>query len=160
MGEGKEKMKCKQIREMISRRMDGRIGPDEQEGFNLHVRSCAACRKILEENRAVHELFASAEKFSAPYGFAARVMANVKEQEQSRFRGFPASRPFFLRAVQAAFALIVVFVGLISGSALVPERPVPRREASIHQSFSLDVFEAAPPDSIAGVYIAMAGRGE
>lgn len=150
-------MKCKRVREMISEHVDGRLDPDEEVGFDLHIRSCAACRKVLEENLAVHELFSSAERFSAPHGFATRVMANVREQEQSRSTVSPAFRPFFLRAVEVAFALIVLFIGLISGSALVSERPVLQREASIHQSFSLDVFEATPPDSIAGVYMAMAG---
>jgi hypothetical protein len=154
-------MKCRQMREMTSRHMDRRLDPDEQVLFDLHIRSCAACRKVLEDNLIVHESFASAEKFAAPYGFAARVMANLKEKERpSGLWGFPAFHPLFLRMVEVAFALIVVFIGLISGSALVAERPVPRREASIQQSFSLDVFEAAPPDSIAGIYFNMTRAGD
>jgi len=153
-------MKCKRAMEMISEYLDGLLDPDERESFDLHIRDCTGCRKVLQEDLAVHDLFVSAERFPAPQGFVTRVMANLGEKEASRPWSFPASHPFYLRTVQAALALIVLFVGLISGGSLVSRGPVAQGKAGIHQSFSLDVFEPAPVDSIAGVYIAMAGRRE
>jgi len=112
-------MKCSRIQKMISRYIDDELSLDEKRSFALHIQDCSGCRKELEETQAVHELFASAERFSAPYGFTTRVMANLEEKESSGFWGFLALRPFFLRAVEVAFALVVVIVGIISGNLLV-----------------------------------------
>lgn len=143
---------------MISGHIDDRLGPAEKEAFDFHLRRCAACRKELEEAQAVHDILTSAERFSAPYGFAARVMTNLKEKESVGFPRLFVFRPYVLRAMETAFALIVLFIGMISGNIWVTERPVPQGEAGIQQSFSLDVFEAAPPNSVAGAYIAMARK--
>lgn len=153
-------MKCKRAMEMISEYLDSRLGPDDRVSFDLHIRDCTGCRKVLQEDLAVHDLFVSAERVPAPQEFLTRVTANLGEIEPSRPWSLPASHPVYLWTVQLALALIVLFVGLISGGSLVSKGPVAQGEAGIHQSFSLDVFEPAPPDSIAGVYITMAGRGK
>jgi anti-sigma factor RsiW len=155
-----EKMKCTQIEKMISRYIDDELSLDEKKAFTLHIQDCSGCRKELEETQAVHELFGSAERFSAPYGFATRVMANLEEKESSGFWGFLALRPFFLRAVEVAFTLIMIVIGLISGNVLVAERGASQREASVERALSLDVFQATPPDSIAGIYVTMMGVGD
>jgi anti-sigma factor RsiW len=155
-----EKMKCSRIQKMISRFIDCELSLDEKKSFALHIQDCSGCRKELEETQAVHKLFVSAERFPAPYGFATRVMANLEEKEPSRFRRIFTLRPFFLRAVEAAFTLIMIVIGLISGNVLVAERSVPQREASVERALSLDVFQATPPDSIAGIYVTMMGVGD
>ena len=153
-------MKCSRIQKMISRYIDDELSLDEKKSFALHIQDCSGCRKELEETQAVHELFASAERFSAPYGFTTRVIANLEEKESSWFRGVFALRPFFLRAVEVTFALIIMIIGVISGNLLVAERSVPQGEASVERALSLDVFQATPPDSIAGAYVTMMGVGD
>ncbi len=145
-------MNCKHMKEMISRHVDDRLDPDEQVSFDLHIRSCAACRKILEETRALHQMFASAQRFPAPYGFATRVLANLEEKEGSRIRSLLSIRPFFLRAAQVAFALVVMTIGIISGNLLLADRTNPIGQTAVQETFSLDLFQATPPDSIGGIY--------
>ena len=120
-------MKCRHARKMISQYVDDALSPDEKKDFDSHIRSCASCREGLEETRALHRLFASAERFPAPYGFATRVLANLEEKEGSRLRSLSGFRPFFLRAAQVAFALVVMTIGIISGNLLLPERTDPDR---------------------------------
>jgi anti-sigma factor RsiW len=132
--------------------VDDRLDPDEQVSFDLHIRSCAACRKILEETRALHQMFASAQRFLAPYGFATRVLANLEEKEGSRLRSLLSIRPFFLRAAQVAFALVVMTIGIISGNLLLADRINPIGQTAVQEAFSLDLFQATPPDSIGGIY--------
>jgi anti-sigma factor RsiW len=136
-------MKCTHVRKMISQYTDDELGLDEKKDFDSHIQSCASCREGLEETRALHQMFASAETFPAPYGFATRVLANLEEKER---------RPFFLRAAQVAFALVVMTVGIISGTVLLPERPNPVGQTAVQETFSLDLFQATPPDSIGGIY--------
>jgi anti-sigma factor RsiW len=145
-------MNCKHMKKMISRHVDDRLDPNEQVSFDLHIRSCAACRKILEETRALHQMFASAQRFLAPYGFATRVLANLEEKEGSRLRSLLSIRPFFLRAAQVAFALVVMTIGIISGNLLLADRINPIGQTAVQEAFSLDLFQATPPDSIGGIY--------
>ena len=93
----REKMHCAEIRKLISLYIDDRLSPDEKEAFSSHTRNCSGCQEALEEARAVHELFASAERFSAPYGFTTRVLANLETESL-----FPVVGCFYPSAFDSA----------------------------------------------------------
>ena len=146
-------MKCTHVKKMISRYVDEELSRDEKKGFDFHVRSCASCREELEETRALHRLFASAERFPAPFGFTARVLGNLDEKEGARFRDLFDIRPFFLRSAQVTLALVVITVGILSGNLLLAERTqAVEQTAVVREAFSLDLFQATPPDSIGEIY--------
>jgi anti-sigma factor RsiW len=149
-------VQCAEIRQLISSYIDDQLGLDEKKAFAFHIRTCSNCREELEEIQSVHELFSSAERFSAPYGFTTRVMASLETKEPSRWRAFFTLRPFALRAVEVAFAFIVVIIGLLFGHLLVADRDLPQRPVTIQESFPLDLFQSTPPDSIGGIYVALA----
>jgi anti-sigma factor RsiW len=149
-------MQCSGIQELISTYIDDQLGPDEKEAFSFHIQSCSGCREELEEIQSVHELFASTERFSAPYGFTARVMARLETNEPSRWWTLFTRRPLILRAVEGVFAIIVVITGLLFGNLLTADQGPPVGQATIQESFSLDLFQATPPDSVGGVYVALA----
>jgi len=132
--------------------MDDALSPDEKKNFDLHIRSCASCREELEETRALRRLIASARRFPAPSGFATRVLANLDEKKGSRVLGLFGFRPLFLRAAQVAFALVVMTVGITSGNRLLAERTDHIGQTAVKETFSLDLFQATPPDSIGGIY--------
>jgi anti-sigma factor RsiW len=155
-----QKMKCSGIRKMISPYVDDELSPNDKRAFTAHIRECVACKKELADIQSVHELFVSAENYSAPSGFATRVMANLEEMEEtgySRLWRFLTVKPFFLRTVEITFALIVVMIGAISGNLLVRDRITPQKPLTVQESFSLDLFQATPPDSIGGVYVKLMG---
>ena len=148
-------MKCSHAKKMISRYVDQDLSPDEKAALKLHADECPLCREELEQHMIIHNLFASAERFEAPLGFANAVMARIEEKEgRASFWAFFTLQPFFLRAVEVAFALVIVVVGMISGNVIVANR-IPERPVTLRESFSLDVFEPAPPDSIGGAYTAL-----
>jgi len=149
-------MQCSGIQELISSYIDDQLGPEEKEAFSFHIQSCPGCREALEEVQSVHELFNSAERFSAPYGFTARVMASLETKEPSRLLAFFTFRPFALRAMEVAFALIVVITGMLFGPLLIADRGLPQRPVTIQESFPLDLFQSTPPDSLGGIYVALA----
>jgi anti-sigma factor RsiW len=150
-------MDCIKARKLLSASIDNELKPDENEEFVHHLQACGSCSRELKELLSIHELFEGAERYQAPYGFATRVMANLEAKEPSWLWQLFTFRPFFLRAVEVAFALIIMIIGAISGNLLVTDRAVTQREASVEQSLSLDVFQATPPDSIAGIYVMMMG---
>jgi anti-sigma factor RsiW len=145
-------MKCRHIRKRISQYIDEDLTPDEKKDFDSHIQGCASCRKELEETRALHQMIASARRFPAPYGFATRVLANLEEKGGLRFRSLLGFRPFFLRAAQVAFALVVMTLGVISGNLLLAERTDHVGQAAVQETFSLDLFQATPPGSMEGIY--------
>jgi len=154
-----EKMNCSRIRNMISPYVDDELTPDEMRLFASHVQDCPACGKALEEVQSVHRLLASAEKFEAPDGFTTRLMAHLEEAEKTSLSQpwrFITGRSFFLHAVEVAFAIIIMLVGVVSGNLLIAGRQ-PVKQTSVEEAFSLDLFNATPPDSIGGVFARLAG---
>ncbi|HMK65506.1 MAG TPA: zf-HC2 domain-containing protein [Thermodesulfobacteriota bacterium] len=149
-------MSCSHFHLLISLSIDGRLSPEEKEGLSSHLQSCPYCREALEETQKMHELFPSAERFSAPLGFSTRVMAKLKAQESSPWWFFLTQRPLFLKTLEWAFALIIIMTGLFFGNLWTADRLSPQRPLTLKESFSLDVFQATPPDSIGGAYMALA----
>jgi len=153
-------MKCSQIRKMFSPYMDNELAPDELKLFTSHIQECPACKEELEETQNMHQLFACAERFEAPFGFATRVMAHLEEIEEaglfSRLWRLLTSRPLFLRTVEVAFALVIMLIGVMSGNMLVGDRMsgnvTSETQAAVRETFSLDLLQATPRDSIGGVY--------
>lgn len=152
-------MKCSQIRQRLSQYVDDELGPDEKNGFMAHVQGCPACREALEEIQSVHQLFAFAERFEAPGGFAARVMAHLAEAEEtafSRWWRLLTGRSIFVRTVEVTFALLILLIGIISGHLVIQDR-TPGNQTTVQESFSLDLFQAMPPDSVESTYMRLAG---
>jgi anti-sigma factor (TIGR02949 family) len=150
-----EKMKCSHVRNMISQYVDDELTPDEKKLFTSHIENCPACKEELEAIQSVHHLFAATETYPAPLGFATRVMAQLEEVEEtslSRLWHLVAGRPFFLRTVEVAFAMVIMLIGVMTGNLLIADR-TPVRQTTVQESFSLDLFQATPPDSIGGVYV-------
>ena len=149
----REDMKCTHVRQMISQYMDNELDGDEKKAFDLHLQNCAACRKELEDTRAICKLLASAERFHAPPRFALRVLANLEEKEESRLWSLLGPRPFFLRVAQVGFAIIIMTIGIISGKSLIVDMTHPYTQITAQEAFSIDLFQAVPPDSIGGIYV-------
>jgi anti-sigma factor RsiW len=155
----RQQMRCAGIRKRISLAIDDRLSPDEKKVFFAHLRTCSSCQEDWEEARAVQELFASAERFSAPYGLTTRVMSNLPAEEPSRWWVLFSRRPLVLRAMEWAFALVVVLTGVLLGNLMVADRVSPQQPLAIQESFSLDLFQATPSGSIGEAYVALAEVG-
>jgi anti-sigma factor RsiW len=145
-------MKCRHAKKMISQYVDDELSPRRKRDLESHIRSCASCKDALEEARALHVLLSAAERFPAPYGFATRVLANLDEKEASQVPRLPGFRPLVFRAAQVALALVVMTIGTVSGSLLLTERNDRLGQTAVQETFSIDLFQATPPDSIGGIY--------
>jgi predicted anti-sigma-YlaC factor YlaD len=159
-GMERDDMKCSHVQKMISRYVDQDLNQREKVSLELHTAECQSCKGALEQQIAIHRLLTSAENFQAPIGFATRVLAQIGEKKKRvPFWGFFKVQPVYLRAVEVAFALIVVLIGVMSGNLLVADR-TPARQTSVGETFSLDLFQATPPDSIGGVYVKLMGASD
>jgi anti-sigma factor RsiW len=145
-------MKCRSARKMMSALIDGKLRPAEKESVTHHIQDCGDCRKLHQEMLTVHDLFIAAGQHEAPQGFSKKVMAELRTERKS-CRIFPVRIPLFLKLAEIGFAIVTVIVGIISGNILVTNVHSPERARGIESSFSLDAFDPAPPDSLAGAYI-------
>ncbi len=99
----------------------------------------------------MHDGFLRAEKHQAPYGFSSRVMAGAMSRDQRKWGWL---LPAFTRFAEAAVVLVMITAGIVVGGFLM-NAVMGRQMTSVASSFSLDVFDPAPPDSMGGVYLAM-----
>jgi anti-sigma factor RsiW len=143
-------MKCPRTT-VISAYLDKELGQKEKAALETHAHSCKACTGALEDMRSVRTLFAGAEQHQAPYGFAARVMARAAQMESKKS---PWLVPFSLRFAEAAVLLIVITVGIMAGRIMTSDKPT-MTPINVASSFSLDLFDATPPGSLGGAYLAM-----
>lgn len=144
-------MNCSKIHKLISPYIDGELPATDKEALESHIKSCRACSMAVEEARSQHNLFACAEEFKAPYGFSTRIMANIASEKAKGFSWMP----MFTRFAEVIVLLVMIFTGIISGSFL-SDRLVNEKKTSIMSSFYLDIFDPTPPESLGGVYFAMA----
>jgi anti-sigma factor RsiW len=147
-------MECRIVREMLSPYVDDELDQGKKRAVDLHLRDCPSCREEVEELLVVHRLFADAERFTAPFGFSTKVLAHTREGER-KIRSAFFSRPFFLRTIEIAIALVVLIVGALLGNLLTATRQPDLTSAEMRLSFALDTFEAAPSGSIGSAYVAL-----
>jgi hypothetical protein len=114
------------------------------------MKICSKCRTEFEEEKEMHNLFESADKFKAPYGFHTRVMANINSGKTSVLSGIRVFTGF----AEAVVILAIIAIGIFSGSLVIKGYPQDKAR-DVMASLSLDVFDAAPPGSLGGVYLAM-----
>jgi predicted anti-sigma-YlaC factor YlaD len=145
-------MKCRSARKMMSALIDGELSPAEKESVTRHIQDCGDCRKLHQEMLVVHDLFTAAGQHKTPRDFSKKVMAELRTE-----RILPVRIPLFLKLAEIGFAIVTVIVGIISGNILVTNGHSPERPPGIESSFSLDAFDPAPPDSLAGAYINFMG---
>ena len=136
---------------LISAYLDKEMGFGEKTAFETHLQGCNSCSHSLEEMRSLRAAFANAERHQAPYGFATRVMARTAALEKKRA---PWSVPLFIRFAEAAALVIVITIGILAGTVMTNERSAVTA-TNIASSLSLDLFDAAPPGSLGGAYLAM-----
>jgi anti-sigma factor RsiW len=144
------KMKCRTIK-LVSPYLDGELKEKEKALFEAHLALCPECTRRLEGFRALQKGFGQAGKYRAPYGFSSRVMARVAAEERLKWSClFPA----FTRFAEVAVVLAMITIGIAAGRSLMGGI-MGQKMNNLVSSFSLDVFDPAPPDSVGGVYLAM-----
>ena len=143
-------MSCPKTK-LISVYLDNEMRLREKTSFETHLQDCAQCGAALGEMRSLRAAFANADRHQAPYGFAARVMAQTEALERKKSPWFV---PLFIRFAEVAVLLLVITVGILAGKVMTNGRSTVNTE-NIASSLSLDLFDATPPGSLGGAYLAM-----
>ncbi len=140
---------------LISAYLDKELGFGEKTAFEAHLQGCDRCSYALEELQSFRAAFSTTKRHQAPYGFAARVMARTAELERKKSPWFV---PIFIRFTEAAVLLIVITVGVLTGKIMTISS-LAAKTTNIASSLSLDLFDATPPGTLGGAYLAMTEVG-
>jgi len=143
-------MSCPKTK-LISAYLDKELSPGEKTAFEAHVQGCASCSHTFEEMRLLRASFANVERHPAPYGFATRVMARTAELEKKKTSWLV---PFFVRFAEVAVLLVVITMGILAGEVMTNSSPA-TTTTNVSSALSLDMFDATPPGSLGGAYLAM-----
>ncbi len=143
-------MKCSKAHKLISPYIDGELSEREASTLEDHMKVCHKCRAEFEEGKELHNLFANADNFKAPYGFHTRLMANISSGKTSGISRIPV----FARFAEAVVIIVFIALGVFSGSLLI-KGYMPDKAREVMVLLSLDVFDSAPPGSLGGAYLAM-----
>ncbi|MDA8161489.1 MAG: zf-HC2 domain-containing protein [Desulfobacteraceae bacterium] len=150
-------MRCSKARKLISAFIDKELPEKKRRRLEDHLKVCGKCRKASDETLTLSGLFIDTVRFDAPYGFHARVMANLNNAEAKGFH--EAATP--TRTAWVVTLLAAVVGGLISGAFLANDLAPVKTKDTVMASLHLSVFESAPPDSLGRAYLlAMEGKNE
>jgi anti-sigma factor RsiW len=136
---------------LISAYLDEELQSSDRAALETHVQGCAQCGAALKDMQSLRAAFASTERHEAPYGFATRVMARTADLEKKKS---PWIVPLSIRFAEAAVLLVVITVGVLAGRVMTNSSPA-AQTTNIASSFSLDMFDATPPGSLGGAYLAL-----
>ena len=152
--------------EMISAYLDGAAGPEEQAQAEEHLRTCARCREMAEDFRALAATAAREEPPPVPPDLAARIRRQV---ERARSVSSLSRRPAWRKplALAAAGLAVVTLVWVATrqqapGPASVPlagpvaQQPAPQGSAAQGPAAGLD---APAGDKTAREWVAPVGTG-
>lgn len=142
-------MKCRKSK-LVSAYFDNELAEKEKIRLEAHLRGCRSCSSRFEAYTKVRRTFSAAGRETAPAWFPAKVMARISDSKPSRSFVFPV----LVRFAEVTIVLAMIAVGVISGGFLVNGNHA-RHAGALASSFSLEVFDPAPPDSVGGAYLAM-----
>ena len=142
-------MRCKKAHRLMSASLDGELSTSEQDFLTAHLKQCPACGKEFNTFQGVHRLLLQSERFSAPPYLARRVMARLDTVETR-----PFFAPLWMHLAEALVILMVIGIGVVSGNLLSNSMGLRNPDKGI-ASMSLEIFDATPPESLGGAYLAM-----
>ncbi len=144
-------MRCSNVVKYLSTYLDLELGAKEVALLEAHLAQCDRCRAELEQLQLVQGLFKDARKFSAPPAFRAKVLGRLQSQPAQGFSFFP----MFIRFAEIGVFLLAITAGIMSGGMLISAVAPHYKGEQVIAALSLETFEALPPDSLGGAYLAM-----
>ena len=168
-------MRCRRVRSLLTELIDGALNEDIRRHLEAHLEACNKCKDEFRGLLSVHEAMQAAYKFKASPGFAARVIEKLPAGGITgdtfagtgllfRFRGAGSKS---LKLAEAAAIVLAIVTGIVFGNFLSDKLFTGRDTVMadtgtdyLSSLNSLDYLHPAPPESIAGLYLAIKEGGD
>ena len=107
-------MACENFIDLIFKKIDGEITPEEDALLSAHMSECPECREEYEELLSLEDTLSSLPEEDVPEGFAATVTERIKAQKPvAKTHRF---RPYFSVAAACVVLVVVLFYNVIDGT--------------------------------------------
>jgi anti-sigma factor RsiW len=150
-------MKCRDVEKMLSAYSDGESSAERKTLIESHVRSCASCSRILEEDRILWKALGESPSAKASPFFYTRIKAKLRAEESA-----PRPSAWTERLLIPASALAIAVLGFWLGTIAGGNGDAQNQEATVQNPVAsasyLDTFNSVPSASFGEVYFAMAGQ--
>lgn len=115
-------MNCRGVSRRLSTYIDGDLSPGIKQSVEEHLQSCRSCRRKLAELRAIVMAARNMPSLEVSGGFKERVLAAVREGQESSLRLGVVRLRFALAgaAFVTAAALVFFLTGPQSSSVMTP----------------------------------------
>ena len=117
-------MNCRKAEDLLVRRFDGPLGPDEADALSGHLAACPGCRRREEDYALILDAVRAFPPSAPRPFFAERVAAKLPAEAASPW-AWPVLRRIGLKLVPAYLAVVIVL-----GAALAFLRPPAGAELS------------------------------
>jgi predicted anti-sigma-YlaC factor YlaD len=113
-------MQCKQASEMMSMRLDGRLGSKEAALLDAHLAECKVCQAEWQSLQALDSLLASTAAIEAPVRVRVQVMTRLERRDKAR-RAIIGGTMLTLGTVALALLLMApALLGLLQATGIAP----------------------------------------
>ena len=159
---GRSKMRCKEVRRLLSAFIDGELPPEVMTKIEEHLKDCASCMQekesILASLNLLNESIPVIEP--SPY-FWTKLKQQILQREEkkrltTRIFGWLTYKP----ATAAALAAIVVglFLGNFLGKALYYGQEI-TKDPAYAEALNLEALDDFPSGSIGEAYLELITQG-
>jgi len=149
-------MDCERYRVMISKKLDGELGQEEQVELERHLAQCSDCSRFYElasEMVTAHKAMPEVEP--SPVLLPSIISATTAREDE----GFSLSR--WLRVAVTAASIATVLLGFVVGERLAKLYIAPENNTvAIEETLGLDYLSDSPPGSVGYALIASSGGGQ
>lgn len=156
-------MKCRKMKEQISRFLDNELLPSEQLPVLEHLKLCTNCRKELDALSQVSDFLNLIKPIAVPPEFSTNLQKRIAETENSKVSEYPLvnwAKRLVVPAGIAALFVIAVFGGDYLGQRLSQriEKTVNLTEEVANVTGSTS-FEDFPEGSLVDAYTGLLTEG-
>lgn len=154
-------MDCKKTKALIDEYSRG-CQLEEAGVIEAHLASCESCARELREHSEMTLALAHAPRYKAPAGFSSRVMERIGNEETAKEPGLFRwlwSMPAYLKAAEAAAAVLVVAMGVLSAGLISGSLGGGQAAEAYTELASLEELEMVPPGSMGDMYLSMKENG-
>jgi anti-sigma factor RsiW len=160
-------MKCNNVQKKLSAYQDRELEDKEQEQVKSHLLSCRVCREQFAQLERTWQTLGELKEIQPDPWFYRQLVGKIKEPHERGFlqglqRVFPMLRvPAFASILLAIGILVGAYLGSIMARCdffpFQPAQPTYSQEAFLD---SLEVFDPAPPGTLAHGYLQMVNYEE
>jgi len=144
-------MRCSKVKKLLEAYIDAELPEKVAQAVEKHIEGCPECREEEARVRSLNTLINEAPVMPVPFGFSARVMDRLREEQEVRrpvfepvpVRLFPI--PAFVRVAAAVIMVFVIFLGVHLGVSF----PAWNGENGMFQAAE---FGDMPSDSVENEY--------